>query len=783
MYMSPEQTKSANVDQRADIWAFGVVLYEMLTGQSPFKGDYDQATIYSIMNEKPDAISKYRKNIPAEFERIINKLLEKIPDHRYQHIDDCVVDLRRLKKNLERQETYNILVQNVRNEKRKLAAIMFTDMVGYSSLTHKNEALALELLEEHRRILRSFFPNYGGMEVETAGDAFFVEFSSALDAVRCAVEIQKNLYQRNQMVADEKLIKIRIGVHLGDVIHEGKNVLGDGVNIAARIEPLAQSCGICISQDVARQIQNKIDMPLQKIDTAQLKNIKLPVDIYAVVLPWLEKELSHTTKISIKKHWGKVAGISLLLIVVSLLYFSWPVLTIDTAGKNSIAVLPFKNLSDKIENEYFSDGITEEIIAHLSRFGDMHVISRTSVMQYKNTEKNVKDIGEEVKVAKILEGSVRRDQNNVRIVAQLIDAQTDKYLWTETYDEKLTKIFEIQSAVAEKIANSLKMNITRAEREQMQKKATSSLEAYDQYLKGRYHLNKRMPDDLNKGITYFKKALELDPDYAVAYSGLADSYMILGNYDVLIPKEAFEQAREAATRALDLDPDLAESHTSLAFVKMHYEHDWQAAERGFKKAMELDPGYPMAYCYYASFLTAHKRFIEAKKYRKKALELDPLSTAVLLEEGLELYFERNYAQTIIHCEQLVKTDPLLVLAYIPLAGAYVNQSNHEKSLEILSWASVFSKGNPIIVAALGYAYAQSGRTEDAQNMIELLIERSENEYVSPFWLAVAYVGLDNHDEAIKCLERAYEERDGAIIYLDVIPVFDPLRADERIVSC
>jgi adenylate cyclase len=779
MYMSPEQTKSANVDHRADIWAFGVVLYEMLTGQSPFKGDYDQATIYSILNEKPDTISKHRKNVPAEFERIINKLLEKTPDHRYQNIDDCVVDLRRLKKNLERQETYNVLVQNVRDEKRKLAAIMFTDMVGYSALTHKNEALALELLEEHRRILRSFFPNYGGDEVETAGDAFFVEFSSALDAVRCAVDIQKNLYQRNQMVSDEKRIKIRIGVHLGDVIHEGKNVLGDGVNIAARIEPLAQSCGICVSQDVARQIQNKIDLPLQKIDTAQLKNIKLPVDIYAIVLPWLEKELSHTKRLSIKRHWRKMIAVPVLVIVVSVLYFSWPVLTYDTSGSNSIAVLPFKNLSNKIENEYFSDGITEEIIAHLSRFGDLHVISRTSVMQYKNSEKNVRDIGEELKVGKILEGSVRRDQNNVRIVAQLIDAQTDKYLWTETYDENLTQIFAIQSAVAEKIAMSLKMNISHAEHEQMQKKATTSLKAYDLNLKGRYHLNKRMPDDLNKGITYFIKALEIDPEYAVAYSGLADSYMILGNYDLLIPKEAFEKAREAAVSAIELDPDLAEAHTSLAFVKIHYEHDWHAAERGFKKAMELDPGYPMAYCYYASFLTAQKRFSEAKDYRQKALELDPLSTAILLEKGLELYFERNFAQAIMHCEALVKIDPLLVLAYIPLAGAYINQEKYDKTLEMLSWASVFSKGNPIIVAALGYAYALSGRTEDAQNMVELLIERSQNEYVSPFWLAVTYVGLNNHEEAIKCLEQAYEERDGAIIYLDVIPVFDPLRGDER----
>jgi tetratricopeptide (TPR) repeat protein len=212
---------------------------------------------------------------------------------------------------------------------------------------------------------------------------------------------------------------------------------------------------------------------------------------------------------------------------------------------------------------------------------------------------------------------------------------------------------------------------------------------------------------------------------------------------------------------------------------MHFDHDWDAAESGFKKAMALDPGYAMAYCYYASYLTAFKKFDQAKIYREKALELDPLSTAVLLEECLELYFERKYDQVITHCEQLLQKDPLLLLAYIPLAAAYINRQDYDKALETLSWASVKTAGHHIIVAALGYAYALSGRTEDAENMVELLIERSEDEYISPFWLAVTYVGLDNHDEAIKCLERAYDERDGAIFYLDVIPVFDPLRGDER----
>ena len=279
-YMSPEQTHGKAVDARTDLWSLGVVLYEMLTGVRPFPGDNEQAVIYSILNQDPEPLHKEDSEVPEELTRMVEKLLSKDPNARYASAEALLAELRLLSSHLPAKAGL---------QQRKLAAIMFTDMVGYSALTQTNESLALALLEEHRRLLRPLFPKHGGREIETIGDAFFVEFASALEAVRCAVAIQRALFTRNESVSEQKQIKIRIGVHLGDVVVRGENVLGDGVNIAARVEPLAKPGGICISEDVARQVQNKIELPLQKLGKKRLKNIRLPMDVYAVELPWMRE--------------------------------------------------------------------------------------------------------------------------------------------------------------------------------------------------------------------------------------------------------------------------------------------------------------------------------------------------------------------------------------------------------------------------------------------------------------------------------------------------------------
>ncbi len=374
---------------------------------------------------------------------------------------------------------------------RRLAAIMFTDMVGYTSLSQKNEALGLELLQEHRRLLRPLFPKHNGREIKTIGDSFLVEFASALEALRCAFDIQQLLNELDVNRPPEKRILLRVGIHLGDVVHSEKDVQGDAVNVASRIEPLASPGGITITEQVYHQIRNKFEFPFVSLGQQSLKNVHDPVEVYRVVLPW-EMQLSNEPSLE----------------------------------KRRIAVMPFTNISPDPRDEYFADGMTEELISTLSRIGELRVISRTSVMHYKGTSKNLGEIARELRVGSILEGSVRKASDDLRITAQLIDTGNDEHLWSQDYDRKLENVFAIQREIAQSVAEVLKIRLLSGEKKSIEKRPTENTEAYALYLKGRYYWNERVRDSNDKAVRCFEEAVKLDPNYALAYSGLADCYLI-----------------------------------------------------------------------------------------------------------------------------------------------------------------------------------------------------------------------------------------------------------------
>ncbi|MFH1609577.1 MAG: adenylate/guanylate cyclase domain-containing protein, partial [Candidatus Bipolaricaulota bacterium] len=332
---------------------------------------------------------------------------------------------------------------------RRLAAIMFTDVAGFSALAQRDEKLALELLEEHRSLIRPLIAHCEGTEIKTMGDGFLIEFPGALQAVRCAIELQRALRSYSATHPPERSLQVRIGIHLGDVEHREGDVFGDGVNIAARIQPLAEPGGICVSGQVFDQVENKLETRFACLGPQTLKHIARPVAVYRIVPPWEDPPPKGRPRQK----------------------------SPSPSHKRSIAVLPFANMSADPENEYFSDGIMDDILAQLTKIGSLKVISRTSVMRYKGTDKSLREIADELGVATVLEGTARRAGDRVRIVAQLIDAETDEHLWAETYDRDLTDIFAIQTEVATQIAQALEARGTQAEQERIEKRPTEKMEA------------------------------------------------------------------------------------------------------------------------------------------------------------------------------------------------------------------------------------------------------------------------------------------------------------------
>jgi len=553
-YMSPEQTRGQSVDQRTDIWALGVVLYESITGQRPFTADYDQAVMYAIMNEKHRPVSALRADIPAPFEQIINRCLEKLPAARYRDAGALVDELRRIER-----------------------------------------------------------------------------------------------------------------------------------------EPTA-----------SRQT---------------------------------------TTK--------------------------------------SIAVLPFADISPDKDNRYFSDGLTEEIITKLSRLRGVKIISRTSVMHYERAGKAMKQIAAELGVQFVLDGSVRKHGSDLRITTQLVDADQDASLWGETYDGKMDQIFDIQENVAARIVKALRVRLTPDEKRNLRRRATENTEAYQLYLKGRFFWNKRSADGLRTAIRYFHEAIEKDSRYALAWAGIADSYNLLSEHGSIGRKETYPMARAAVEKALELDDQLAEAHTSLASLLMLNEWDWQNAERQFKIAISLKANYATTHHWYAELLSFHGRMEEALEEISRAAELDPLSPAILKDKGMLLYYARDYSGAIEHARKSLELDPHFATAHRLLSLAYQGKEMFTEAIaENERWGEL--TGNELEASvALAQCHAAAGNREKALVLIERLDPKGLPIGNLLRGIALVHAALGEIDLAFTWLEKAYERRAEALCSMKIDPKLDPLRGDPR----
>jgi TolB-like protein/DNA-binding winged helix-turn-helix (wHTH) protein/Tfp pilus assembly protein PilF len=446
---------------------------------------------------------------------------------------------------------------------------------------------------------------------------------------------------------------------------------------------------------------------------------------------------------------------------------------------DSIAVLPFVNLTADPEQDYFADGMTEALIADLAKIRTLHVISRTSVMRYKDTKKPLPEIARELHVDAVVEGSVLRSGQRVWITAQLIYAATDRHLWGATYERDLRDILALQGEVSRGIAQQIRVTLTPQEQARLASAGPINPAAYEAYLKGRFYWNRRVGQEFSKAIKYFQQAIELDPNYALAYVGLADGYNMLTNYDLLPPKEAVPQAKAAARKALEIDGTLAEAHDSLAFAHMYYDWDWPGAEREFQRAIELDPNYADVHHWYGLYLAMMGRSDEAMAEMRRAQALDPLSLIINTNVGWLFYFARRYDQAIEQCRKALELDPNFFSARVKLGWAYEQLGMHEQAIAEFQTVLNVSPDDPVLRAMLSRAYALSGRRDEAVKITDQLSEQSQRRYVSPYLVALVYAGLGESDPALDWLEKAYENRCGWLAWLKVDPKLDNLRSDPR----
>lgn len=631
---------------------------------------------------------------------------------------------------------------------RQLAAIMFTDMTGYTALMQENEQKAKILRDRQRQTHIRFIQLHNGKILQYYGDGTLSIFNSAIDSVKCAIEIQRELQK-------EPKVPLRIGIHSGDISYDDQGVYGDCVNVASRIEAISVPGAVVISDKVFDEIKNQNEISAISLGRFNLKNIKRQVEVYAI------------------NNEGLIIPTAVQL-------------GIKAGNEKSIAVLPFVNMSSDAENEYFSDGISEEILNALTRVKGLQVSARTSSFSFKGKNEDVRQIGTKLGVSTILEGSVRKSGKRIRITAQLINTADGYHIFSENYDSDLEDIFQIQDEISIKIVNRLKENFALSEKtSHIIKPPTENIDAYNLYLKGRYYWNKSNPENISKAIQTLEEVVRIDPGFASPYCLLSYCYSFMGSCGLIPAGEAYLKATDYTLKAIELDPNHAESYLSLATIKFFNNWDFDGAETSLNKALSLSLNSSLINQVHGWFLIAKGEFTKAIDKMEQAVLLDPLSPHLLCNLAAAFSFTERFDEALAQYDKVIELDPNFRMAFEGKGMVYLAQGDYENAIQNLEQYHKLI-GHPLKgLSGLGHAYAAAGYADKALECLDKLKQReiAEPNVVLHMDYAFIYAGFKEFDKAFHFLNKTYEQRVGiaclGMIFCIRYPMLNELKSDQR----
>lgn len=624
---------------------------------------------------------------------------------------------------------------------------MFTDMVGYTALMQEDEALAKVKRDKHRAVQEELSQKYHGSIVQYFGDGTLIVFESAVDAVKCGIEIQTELRKDPE-------VPLRIGIHIGDVVMESDGIYGDGVNLASRIESMALSGSVFISGKVNDELSNHLDIKTRYLGPYDLKNVKKTVDVYCINDAGINCPESSDIP---QSRADKI---------------------------KSIAVLPFVNMSKDEENEYFSDGISEEILNVLSKIKGLRVTSRTSSFSFKNSKEDAKSIGKTLGVNTLLEGSVRKAGNRVRITAQLINTEDGYHYWSENFDRQLDDIFEVQDEISAKIAEKLEAEINPREGKEESHQKIKNFNAYREYLQGMYHFYKFTPENTHLSVKSFEKAIEIDPDFGPPHAGIANSLTFLGATGQVAPQKAFVRAEEHAKKGIELAPENYLSYVAMGVLNIFFKWNFQQAKTYLEKAIELNPSAAEPYSYMSWYYAIQENVQKQLEYQEKANELNPLSLPLNLSLAQAYMIAKEYDKAIKQYHRILELEPNARAAYEGMAWVEMSKNNFEGAIRLFEKYRSFLKDPLKGWTGMGYAFGASGQKEKALEVLEKLEKRQERdqEAILDVDKAIVYSGIGELDKAFDLLDKALEKRLGGLLFIRINPIWGFVKKHPRYIE-